>query len=153
VSRRAVIGAVGALLLIAGVAVAGYAIGSSSSPDAFDARASRQHAYRDAYDAGLSEARDRSLVNGQKQGIARGRAQGRSAGLNAGRAEGDQAAQAQLAAAQEQAIAEQQAAAQAEAAQRDANCGAPLFVEGYCPTDAEIAQENQAEANAGVPNP
>jgi hypothetical protein len=36
-----------------------------------------------------------------------------------------------------------------EAAERARNCGAPLFVDGYCPTDEEIAAENQIESVCG----
>lgn len=35
------------------------------------------------------------------------------------------------------------------AAQRSRNCGAPLFPEDSCPTDAELAAEQQAEALCG----
>lgn len=48
---------------------------------------------------------------------------------------------------------EAEAAAQAEAEERAENCGAPLFVEGYCPTDEEIEQENLAESVCGSPDP
>jgi hypothetical protein len=50
---------------------------------------------------------------------------------------------------QAEAAAAAQVAAEAEAAERAANCGAPLFVEGYCPTDEEIARENAAESLCG----
>jgi type II secretory pathway pseudopilin PulG len=41
--------------------------------------------------------------------------------------------------------AQRQAGIQAQATERAENCGAPLFVNGYCPTDEQIATENQAE--------
>jgi hypothetical protein len=35
------------------------------------------------------------------------------------------------------------------AGERAKNCGAPLFVNGYCPTDEEIEREGDAEALCG----
>jgi hypothetical protein len=82
----------------------------------------------------------------QGEGLADGRAKGRLAGAEIGAKDGGSDAQAQLAAIQQQQVEAEQAAAAAEAAERQANCGAPLFVEGYCPTDEEIAQESQTSS-------
>jgi hypothetical protein len=39
--------------------------------------------------------------------------------------------------------------ADAAAAERTRNCGAPLFADGACPTDEEVAAENKAESLCG----
>jgi len=68
-------------------------------------------------------------------------------GLAAGKAEGTRRrAEAAAAAAAEAA---QQAAIQARAQERAANCGAPLFVDGYCPSDEEVAAGGQSESLCG----
>ena len=61
--------------------------------------------------------------------------QGRRSGDGRGRAAGAGAAEHQQAAIAEAEAAERQRLEEAEAAERAANCGAPLFVDGYCPTD------------------
>jgi flagellar biosynthesis/type III secretory pathway protein FliH len=86
----------GAVALIAGLAVAGYAIGSSSAPDAADATADRRAAYRNAYGSALADARDRSRAKAKEQGITQGRAQGNHAGARAGLTKGEAFVQVQL---------------------------------------------------------
>lgn len=119
------------------VGVAGFAIGKANAPTEADASAEQVQAHTSS----LQEARASAIEAAQSRGLVAGRRAGRRAGssegANAGDSAGSSAASDQLAA--------------SEAAQRASNCGAPLFVNGYCPTDAEIQQENQAEANAGLP--
>ena len=70
---------------------------------------------------------------------------GHRRGLAAGKA----AAEAERLREAEAAEASRQSEIQAQAAERADNCGAPLFVTGYCPTDEEIAYESQAESLCG----
>lgn len=118
-------------------AIGGYAIGKANAPTDQDAEVARAQAHTSS----LGEARARALAAARSRGLAAGRQTGQREGSETGHKAGSQAgssaASSQLAASQ--------------AAQRAQNCGAPLFVTGYCPTNAEIQQENQAEANAGLP--
>lgn len=87
---------------------------------------------------------------GTLKGLERGKSQAKHAGTRRGGGAGEAEVEAELAViAQEEA----EAAAQAEAEERAANCGAPLFVEGYCPTDEEIEQESLAESLCGPSDP
>ena len=79
----------------------------------------------------VREGLDRGLRAGQVVG----RRTGQLAGAAAGDGAGSDSAGAELAA--------------AEAAERAENCGATLFPDDVCPTDEEIAAENQAEAVCG----
>jgi hypothetical protein len=124
-----------AVLVAIACAAGGYAIGAANAPTEDDAAAARDDAYDEAFGDAEADARQsahaRGLVAGKKVGTHAGEA----AGTDAGGASGSDSADAELAA--------------AEAAERAENCGAPLFVTGYCPTDEEIARENQAEALCG----
>jgi hypothetical protein len=82
---------------------------------------------------------------GRRQGAVRGRRIGAANGHTAGGNEVERRLTAIARAAEEQ----RQREAEAQAAERAANCGAPLFVSGYCPTDDEIARENSAESLCG----
>ena len=86
---------------------------------------------------------------GRLAGRAQGARQGRRAGHGRGRAAGAGAVERRQAAIAEAEAAERQRLAEAEAAERAANCGAPLFVDGYCPTDEEIEREGNAESLCG----
>ena len=103
-SRALVIGVV-ALVLLGGAAAAGYAVGSSTAPDAGDARASWRDASHLAYGPALADARTRSRATGRTRGVARGRVTGRREGAQAGRSAGDVAAGKELAANEAQAAA------------------------------------------------
>jgi len=126
-----IIGLVAALACAAG----GYAIGAASAPTTDDAAAATTEAHDDAFSESRSSAHDEALDRGHQAGEEAGRQAGEAAGKQAGQGAGASSADAELAA--------------AEAAERAANCGAPLFVTGYCPTDEEIAAENQAESLCG----
>jgi len=78
-----------------------------------------------------------------------GKRAGVAAGERRGNAVGGSDAEAELAAAAEAEAEAAEAAALAETQERAANCGAPLFVDDYCPTDEEIARENSAESLCG----
>jgi hypothetical protein len=69
--------------------------------------------------------------------------------LQSGKVSGTAEVEAQLAAAAEAEAEADRLAALEEARERAANCGAPLFVDDYCPTDAEVALEAQAESLCG----
>jgi len=43
---------------------------------------------------------------------------------------------------------ERQRAVEAEQAERAENCGAPLFVDGSCPTDERLSVEGRVDASA-----
>ena len=142
-----------------------YTIGAGNAPDKADALTYRQAGYRQAYPAAKATAyrssRAAALVKGEHLGRVRGRTLGRRAGTAAGTkkrkaVERARARKRELAAAA--ARAEQAAAAQRAAEEKAANetgsfggCNVPLFVDGYCPSDAEIQQESEAESNAGFP--
>jgi hypothetical protein len=98
-SQQALLGAAAAVL-IAGLALGGYAIGSSSAPDASDARASREAAFEDGYSSALVPARNRARAKAHDEGLARGRQSGERDGASAGRQSGEADASAELAAAQ-----------------------------------------------------
>jgi hypothetical protein len=122
---------------VAGIASAagGYALGASTAPTEEDAISARENAREEAFDQSVATSRDAAHSRGLQAGQRAGGRAGEAAGTEAGAADGSESASAELAA--------------AEAAERDRNCGAPLFVTGYCPTDEEIAAENQAEALCG----
>jgi colicin import membrane protein len=133
---------------VAGIASAagGYALGASTAPTEEDAISAKENARADAFDQSLADSRDAAHPRGLQAGQRAGGQAGEAAGTEAGAADGSDSASAELAAA-EAAAAEQAAAAEAQ--ERAANCGAPLFPDDYCPTDEEIALENQAEALCG----
>jgi hypothetical protein len=128
---------------------AGYFVGVTGAPDKDDAAQARSAAEdtarRGAYARAFGSARRR----GEEEGSTAGRRHGQAAGRRSGEGAGAAAAQAELASAAEAEAQAAREAAVAEAQERAANCGSPLFLPGYCPTDAEVAQENQAEALCG----
>jgi len=152
VSTRRLIGAVVAMAFAVGAALGGYAAGHSTAPTREDAhRASvsaEQRAFVAAYRRADEAAHRRGLAAGRRKGELRGRRLGQRRGLAAGTAEGEER-RAEAAAAAE---AERQAAIAAQIQERAENCGAPLFVDGYCPTDEEVALEGQAESLCGGGN-
>jgi hypothetical protein len=119
-------------------AASGYAIGTATAPTADDAAAATSKAHEEALVESRSGAHDEALDRGLRAGAEAGRQAGKAAGREEGTGAGSSSADAELAA--------------AEAAERAANCGAPLFVTGYCPSDEEIAAENQAESLCGSAN-
>jgi hypothetical protein len=131
-----------AIAAVAGIAAAagGFLIGSASAPTKEEASRIRSEAYTES----LADARTASLASSRIRGLEAGRASGQREGARDGARRG-------AGVGSEDADAQLLAAVRARAAERAANCGAPLFVSGYCPTNAEIQQENQAEANAGLP--
>ena len=140
------------VVLAAAAGAGGYSIASSGGED-------------------LDAARDRGAQAGQQEGRERGRRRGNAAGRAAGEkaayrtafrksskrryrielaaAERREAVAAHQAAIAQQAATAQEAAQRAEATERAENCGAPLFVSGYCPTDEEIEREQSAESLCG----
>ena len=136
---------VGGLLVLAG-GLAGYLIGAGQAPDQAEADAASAEAREVAFDDARELAYSRSLKRGRAEGLRTGALRGDQLGAGQGLTRGSEHADAELVRIEE---AEAAAAAAAEAAERAANCGAPLFVEGYCPTDEEIAQESAAESLCG----
>lgn len=165
-SSRSAIYLIGISGVLAAVVVGAllYTIGAGNAPDKADALTYRQAGYRQAYPAAKATAyrssRATALVKGEHLGRVHGRTLGRRAGAAAGTkkrkaVERARARRRELAAA---ARAEQADAAQRAAEEKAANetgsfggCNVPLFVDGYCPSDAEIQQESEAESNAGFP--
>jgi hypothetical protein len=129
-SALAISGAIGFLVA--------FAFASSDS----EARQAKAASFRLARKQAQASAFRRAAVRGRQAGIKVGRQSAKWEAGTQGRQNGEAEAEAQLAAI---------AAAEAEAQERAENCGAPLFVEGYCPTDAEIEQEDQAESEGGLP--
>jgi hypothetical protein len=101
-SRVTLIGLLAGSILAVGLALVGYAIGSSSAADSQEARAARASAYREAYATARAAAYQRSARRARQEGISRGQREARRAGTNdganAGHAEASQqAANAQAA--------------------------------------------------------
>lgn len=144
-SRRALVSGLAVLLLVGG-ATAGFLLGKSDAPTTAEANDSRQEAYRLDFKASYSEAFATANEKGSLAGVKRGMSRGGKAGNKAGDATGAEAAQTEL-----DLIAAEQArlAAEAEAAERAANCGHVLFVDGACPSDAEVQYEEDAESYCG----
>ncbi len=135
---------VAGVLLVTGTGACGYLIGAGSAPNAADARTEKAQAYLPAFRSAAAGARRSSRAQGQRRGLAAGRARGRRQGASIGSDRGQAAASDEAAR-----IAAQQQAATAAAVPSQGNCHVPLFVQGYCPTPSQIAQENAAEAAGG----
>ncbi len=136
-----------ALAAVVGLAVAGgFLLGQDAAPTKADAAKDRKQSFGTAMKTSFAAAFTKARTHGVKSGLKKGRKSGEKEGGAAGSEKGAEKAQDEL-----DLIAAEQArlAAEAEAAERAANCGAPLFVEGYCPTDAEIQQESDAESYCG----
>lgn len=146
---RGFLAVVTALVLI-GAGAIGFGLGGSSAPDQRDADEARMEAFRAAFSASRTAAFGQARQRGTAKGLARGRSKATRAGKQRGDDKGAAAVEAEL---ERIAQEEAEAAAQAEAEERAENCGAPLFVEGYCPTDEEIEQENRAESLCGPNDP
>ena len=139
-----------AALLLAGVlGTVGYLIGHNHAPTREDAAAARRRAFRTQYLRARQTAEVHGHTRGARRGLTAGKERGRSSGTDLGKSAGAADSQEQLAAAAAAQVEAQRQAAIAATQERAANCGAPLFVSGYCPTDAEVQQENQAEALCG----
>jgi hypothetical protein len=139
--------------LVLGIGAAGLALGSNEAPNAGDAESAEKAAYRLALKDAAVEAHEESVPHGREAGLQVGERRGADVGHADGQRAGHTAVERRL-----DAIAEQEAqaaaeAAAAEATERAANCGAPLFTEGYCPTDEEIELENNAESLCGPGTP
>ena len=96
---REALGILAAIAVVAGLAAAGYALGSSSAPGPPEAKATRREAFRDGYAPSLRAAESQARKKGMKAGLSRGRREGERAGLlaghRAGKAEADQQVAAQ----------------------------------------------------------
>ncbi len=135
-----------ALVVVAAFAAGGHALGERDAVTQQEAVESRREARLAAADKAERDAFAASRARGRRAGFKEGRSAGQRRGNTRGQAAGSARADERAA---ELAAAQAQAAAEAEAAERARNCGAPLFVPGYCPTDEEIAAENQAESLCG----
>jgi hypothetical protein len=138
-----------ALVLIAAGAI-GFALGASGAPDQRDADEAQMEGFGAAFTAARADAFGRARRAGTAKGLAQGRREAEQAGERRGKDRGAEDVESELERIAEE---EAEAAAQAEAEERAANCGAPLFVEGYCPTDEEIEQESRAESLCGPGDP
>ena len=134
-----------AAVLAAGGAV-GFTVGKSKAPTTTDASRDKGEAYGLAFKNAFETSFSKSLKAGSKLGTKRGQKSGDVDGKKFGSARGGSAAQNEL-----DLIAAEQArlAAEAEAAERAANCGHVLFVDGACPSDAEVQYEEDAESYCG----
>jgi hypothetical protein len=140
--------AFGVLAALVGAGILGFLVGVSSAHTDREADVARAESFRQSLIRARISASRRAAAKGREAGLEAGRAAAEHAGKARGEDDGRSEAAAQQAAI---AAAEAEAAAEVEAQERAENCGAPLFVEGYCPTDAEIEQENQAESEGGIP--
>jgi hypothetical protein len=138
-----------ASVVVADAGAGGYVLGDSRA--ATEAEASRASVQARAAAAHLaqSDAYNRARKEGYRAGRRQGRARGRRVGARDGERAGTQVAQSRLAEALAAAEAERLQAVRERAAERARNCGAPLFVEGHCPSDEEVARENKAEELCG----
>jgi hypothetical protein len=138
-----------ALCLVCGAGAGGYLAGRSTAPTRGDAQRAEARAERIAFERtrrqSHARAYRRAVVRGQRDGERRGR----RLGAKRGRVAGERAAQERQL--QEAAAAEatRQEEIQSRARERAKNCNAPLFADGYCPTDEEVEQEGQAESLCG----
>jgi hypothetical protein len=138
-----------AVPLIAASIAGGYLLGSSKAASADDAAEARELAHANALADAQAEAHAAAHDRGFEAGSEEGRAAGARAGDRRGKASGQAEANAVLAEAAESEAAAAEEAALEEVRERAANCGAPLFVDDYCPTDEEMAREHQAESLCG----
>lgn len=147
-----------AVLLAVAAGALGYLVGKDSAPDDAEARLAQNLAYARAMPVAERSAYLPARRSGFKVGLARGARSGATLGTRRGGSAGDNAAKAEerRIAEEQEAIeaaereAAEQAAAEAETETETRYCNVPLFIDGYCPTQAEIEQENQAEGEAGI---
>ncbi|MDQ2630219.1 MAG: hypothetical protein M3Y75_04470 [Actinomycetota bacterium] len=137
------------MVLLAAAAI-GFGLGASGAPDQQAADKARLEGFRAAFTASRTAAFGQAQRTGMAKGFSRGKLRAERAGKRRGEGTGAADAEAELERITQE---EAEAAAQAEAEERTENCGAPLFVEGYCPTDEEIEQENRAESLCGPGDP
>jgi hypothetical protein len=130
------------LLLTMLTGAVGHNIGLRNAPDAADAERAYKNAYTKSFDQSRAKARKSAIAEGLKEGAREGKIEGSKNGGKSGYAEGRKDADIELAR-----IRAEQAAA--EAAERQANCGAPYFLDDYCPTDEELQYEIDAETYCG----
>lgn len=134
----------------------GYLVGANAAPDDAEARLAQSAAYARALPSAERSAYLQARRTGVQAGIDAGMRRGERLGARRGKSAGEDAAKAEekrLAEEREAIeIAEREAAEQAtaEAEAETRYCNVPLFIDGYCPTQAEIEQENQAEGEAGI---
>lgn len=148
-SRRRLLFTVAVGLLAAILAVAGYAIGAARAPTDVEAALERAQAERRAFVQAQQQASQKAKPIGYKAGRQAGERRGR----RVGQARGERARQKAAAQQKEQqaqaAEAERQQRIEQRVQERAENCNAPLFADGYCPTDEEIERESQAESLCG----
>jgi hypothetical protein len=139
-----------ATVLVVVCGAVGYLLGTTSAPSQADADIERRAGTKEALKHASRQAFRRAEDEGQAAGERSGRREAKRSGRRRGGADGEEGAEAQLAAIAQE---EEEAAARAEAEERAENCGAPLFVPGYCPTDEEIERESLAESLCGPGDP
>jgi hypothetical protein len=134
------------LLLAAG---AGTALGLTQRTTVEEASKASKVASQSAFASAEEQAEAEALTRGQEAGRRAGTKTGERSGERNGTADGEADVAAEQAALAEAGAAAEEAAALAERGERFRNCGAPLFVDDYCPTDEEIERENAAESLCG----
>ena len=137
------------MVALAGLGVAGYALGQANTASKAEASEAQRRAFNIAFSAGEDQGRRIGVARGVAKGKREGRTAGRRAGARRGLAAGQTAAGQRR---QQQAEAvEQQRQQQIDSnrKERESNCNAPLFADGYCPTDEEVEQESDAESLCG----
>lgn len=153
-NRVFAIAAVAALLVAVGTI--GYLVGVNGAPDDAEAQLAQEADFRSAASRAERVAFVKARRAAVEVGVANGERRGSRLGTKRGAAAGEAAAKAKAKrlAEEREALenAEREAAEQAEAetAAETRYCNVPLFIDGYCPTQAEIEQENQAEGEAGL---
>lgn len=137
------------LAVVAGISVGGYLVGHSRAPTGADAGGAKANTRVAAHELAYRKAFDTSRGVAYETGVKEGRDRGRRLGRKLGTRDGESEVARRTAALAEDAANSRLATIRNRANERAKNCGAPLFVDGYCPTDAEIEQENNAESLCG----
>lgn len=138
-----------AVATVAVLGLVGLLLGDAKAPTAADGRATQRESAAEGERIAERAARKRAHTRGYRVGVSRGRQRGERSGGRRGIRVADRKQEVIAAQAQAAEQRRQQEAAEAEKAERAENCGAPLFVDGYCPTDEEIERESDAESLCG----
>ena len=139
-SKGAITAAAGVIFCCGVCAGAGFYVGKNASASEAEATAVAATAKRQARAEAFARSEKASRVASRQASAKRARSLGERRGTRAGKKDGE----AELADRQAQ-----EQAQQAPASGYYGGCNEPLFVDGYCPTPAEIETERNLEAYCG----
>jgi hypothetical protein len=140
------------LVVVSACSASGFYAARAVAPTAKELAVAGESARVSSRAAARRAAYSKAVSEGRRAGGREGRASGTRAGVRAGARNASAVVAARRRRAAEAAAASAAArerAARVEINDRAANCGAALFVDGYCPTDAEVQTENDAESLCG----